>query len=84
MLSTVGSSFHKATDRLVGTLLAAAYALLVAAFFPGINDDAAKIPAITLFTFFAVIYLKQDDHAYQYSYAATSIGSMLYGSVKNG
>jgi uncharacterized membrane protein YgaE (UPF0421/DUF939 family) len=81
-LSTMGSSFHKATDRLVGTLFAAAYALLVADFFPG-NDDAAKIPAITLFTF-AVIYLNQDDHAYQYSYAATSIGSMLYGSVKNG
>jgi uncharacterized membrane protein YccC len=83
MLSTVGSSFHKATDRLFGTLLAAAYALLVADFFSG-NDDAAKIPAIALFTFFAVIYLKQDDHVYQYSYAATSIGSMLYGSVKNG
>lgn len=80
-LATTGSSFHKAIDRLVGTLFAAAYALLVVEFFSG-DQDTAKIPAIALFTF-AVIYLKKDDHAYQYSYAATSIGSMMYGSVKN-
>lgn len=81
-LASTGSSFHKAIDRLVGTLFAAAYALLVADFFPG-NADSAKIPAIAIFTW-TVIYLKNDDHEYQYSYAATSIGSMLYGSVKIG
>jgi len=80
-LATTGSSFHKAIDRLVGTLFAAAFALLLVEFFSG-DVDGAKIPAITLFTF-AVIYLKKDEHAYQYSYAATSIGSMMYGSIKN-
>jgi uncharacterized membrane protein YgaE (UPF0421/DUF939 family) len=81
-LATTGGSFHKAIDRLFGTLLAAAYALIVVAFFPG-NRDYIKIPAIALFTF-VVIYMKKSDHAYQYTYAATSIGSMLYGSGKNG
>lgn len=80
-LATTGSSFHKAIDRLVGTLFAAAYALLLVDFFAG-DVDSAKIPAITVFTF-AAIFLKKDEHAYQYSYAATSIGSMMYGSVKN-
>jgi uncharacterized membrane protein YgaE (UPF0421/DUF939 family) len=80
-LATTGSSFHKASDRLFGTLLAAAYALLVSDLFPG-NNDAVKIPEITVFTF-VVIYLRNSEHAYKYTYAATSIGSMLYGSVKN-
>ena len=80
-LGTTGSSFHKASDRLFGTLLATAYALLVADLFPG-NSDYVKIPAITFFTF-VVIFLWDSDHAYKYTYAATSIGYMLYGSVKN-
>lgn len=29
-----------------------------------------------------VVYLRDEDHAYKYTYAATSIGSMLYGSIK--
>jgi len=80
-LGNTGSSFHKASDRLFGTLLAAAYALLVSDLFPG-NKDYVKIPAISFFTF-CVLYLKNAEHAYKYTYAATSIGSMLYGSVKN-
>ena len=80
-LGNTGSSFHKAQDRLFGTLLAAAYALLVSDLFPG-NRDTVKIPAITLFTFF-IIYMRNSEHAYKFTYAATSIGSMLYGSVKN-
>ena len=79
-LATTGSSFRKAGDRLLGTLLAAAFALLVADLFPGTQEDYIKIPAIGLFTFF-VIYLRTPDHAYAYTYAACSIGSMLYGSV---
>ena len=80
-LGNTGSSFHKAQDRLFGTLLAAAYALLVSDLFPG-NKDIVKIPAIALFTF-VLIYLRNAEHAYKFTYAATSIGSMLYGSVKN-
>lgn len=80
-LGTTGSSFHKASDRLFGTLLAAAYALLVSDLFPG-NADFVKIPAIAFFTF-SVVYLRNPEHAYKFTYAATSIGSMLYGSVKN-
>jgi uncharacterized membrane protein YccC len=80
-LSTRGSSFLKAFDRLVGTLFAAAFALLVVDFFPG-NQDYVKIPAITLFTFGAV-YLRNEDRPYKYTYAAVSTGAMLYGSVKS-
>lgn len=80
-LGTTGSSFHKASDRLFGTLLAAAYAMIVSDLFPG-NQDYVKIPAIAIFTF-VVVYLRNKEHAYKYTYAATSIGSMLYGSVKN-
>lgn len=49
--------------------------------FPG-NSDYIKIPSIALFTY-VIIYLRDTAHAYKYTYAATSIGSMLYGSVKN-
>jgi uncharacterized membrane protein YgaE (UPF0421/DUF939 family) len=80
-LGKTGSSFHKAGDRLFGTLLAAAYALLATDLFPG-NKDYYKVPEIAFFTF-VVVYLREADHAYKYTYAATSIGSMLYGSVKN-
>ena len=80
-LASTGSSFHKASDRLFGTLLAAAFALLVSDLFPG-NYDYVKIPAIAFFTF-TTIYLRNSEHAYKYTYAATSIGSMLYGSIKN-
>lgn len=79
-LGNTGSSFHKAQDRLFATLLAAAFAMLVSDLFPG-NKDYIKIPEITVFTF-AVIYLRNSEHAYKFTYAATSIGSMLYGSVK--
>jgi hypothetical protein len=79
-LGTTGSSFHKASDRLFGTLLAAAYAMLVADLFPGSNDYV-KIVSIGVFTYI-VIYLINSDHAYKHTYAATSIGSMLYGSVQ--
>uniref|UniRef100_A0A7S4RJA5 Integral membrane bound transporter domain-containing protein n=1 Tax=Ditylum brightwellii TaxID=49249 RepID=A0A7S4RJA5_9STRA len=80
-LVTTGSSFSKAGDRLFGTMLAAAYALLVTDLFPG-NSDLVKIPALTMFTFI-LIYLRGNKHAYANTYAATSIGSMFYGSVKN-
>ena len=80
-LGKTGSSFHKAQDRLFGTMLAGAYALLVTDLFPG-NKDAVKIPAIALFTY-VIIYTRNAKHAYKFTYAATSIGSMLYGSVKN-
>ena len=80
-MSTRGSSFLKAYDRLVGTLFAAAFALLVAHFFPR-NQDYIKIPAITLFTFGAV-YLRNEDRSYLYTYAAISSGAMLYGRGKN-
>jgi uncharacterized membrane protein YgaE (UPF0421/DUF939 family) len=79
-LSTRGSSFLKAFDRLVGTLFAAAFALLVVHFFPG-NQDYIKIPAITLFTFVAV-YLRSEDRSYLYTYAAISSGAMFYGRGK--
>ncbi|KAL7576594.1 hypothetical protein ACA910_018082 [Epithemia clementina (nom. ined.)] len=80
-LADTGSSFRKAGDRLFGTLLAAAYALLVTDLFPG-TQDYVKIPAIGFFTFI-MIYFRDDQHSYAYTYAACSIGAMLYGSVMN-
>eukprot|EP00581_Thalassiosira_minuscula_P029612 CAMPEP_0183780858 /NCGR_PEP_ID=MMETSP0739-20130205/57346_1 /TAXON_ID=385413 /ORGANISM="Thalassiosira miniscula, Strain CCMP1093" /LENGTH=745 /DNA_ID=CAMNT_0026023905 /DNA_START=224 /DNA_END=2461 /DNA_ORIENTATION=- len=81
-LASTGSSFAKAADRLFGTLLAAAFALLVSDLFPGSNTDYAKLPAIGVFTYI-IIYLRSAEHAYKYTYAATSIGAMLYGSSKS-
>jgi hypothetical protein len=82
-LGTTGSSFTKATDRLRGTLIASAFALLLSELLGedgNMINDWIKIPSLTLFTFVA-IYLKDPAHSYEYTYAATSIGSMLYGSV---
>lgn len=82
-LSTTGSSFVKAVDRLRGTLIASAFALLLSELLGAKGDltnNWIKIPALTVFTFIA-IYLKDPAHSYEYTYAATSIGSMLYGSV---
>jgi hypothetical protein len=41
-----------------------------------------KIPAITVFTNL-LVYLKDVEYAYKCTNVAISIGSMLYGSVKN-
>ena len=79
-LSTTGSSFHKAADRLMATLVAAAFAMLIADLFPG-HHDIVKILALTVFTF-VVIYLRDAKHAYMYTYSAISIGCMLFGSQK--
>lgn len=62
-LASTASSFHKASDRLFGTLLAASYCLLVSDLFPG-NKDFVKIPAIAVFTY-VVLYLKNAEHAYK-------------------
>ena len=80
-LAQTGSSFRKAIDRLIGTLFAAAFALLVADFFPG-GQDAAVIPAIAVFSFL-VIWMRNAERAYASTYAAMSIGAMLYGGPSN-
>lgn len=60
-LGSTGSSFAKAADRLSGTLLAAAFALLVTDLFPGANADYVKMPALGVFTY-AAIYLRSSNH----------------------
>ena len=79
-LSTTGSSFHKSADRLMATLVAAAFAMIVADLFPG-HHDLIKIGSLSIFTF-VVIYLRTVEHAYMYTYSAISLGCMLFGSVK--
>jgi len=79
-LSTTGSSFHKSADRLMATLVAAAFAMIVADLFPG-HHDLIKIGSLSIFTFI-VIYLRTAEHAYMYTYSAISLGCMLFGSVK--
>ena len=80
-LAQTGSSFHKAIDRLIGTLFAAAFALIVTDYFHG-NRDAFLIPAIGVFSFLA-IWMRTTEHAYAATYAAMSIGAMLYGGSAN-
>eukprot|EP00526_Cylindrotheca_closterium_P001934 CAMPEP_0113601440 /NCGR_PEP_ID=MMETSP0017_2-20120614/230_1 /TAXON_ID=2856 /ORGANISM="Cylindrotheca closterium" /LENGTH=1049 /DNA_ID=CAMNT_0000509733 /DNA_START=94 /DNA_END=3243 /DNA_ORIENTATION=- /assembly_acc=CAM_ASM_000147 len=77
--STTGSSFHKAVDRLMATMIAGAFSLIVADFLD--NDDVFKTVALTIFTF-VTIYLRNAEHAYMYTYACISVGIMLFGSAK--
>ena len=82
-LPSTGSSMVKAIDRLRGTLIASAYALMVVGMFGNdgtLTNNYVKVPALTLFTF-AAIYMKNPARSYENTYAATSIGSILYGSI---
>eukprot|EP00980_Cylindrotheca_fusiformis_P005889 scaffold1239_cov130-Cylindrotheca_fusiformis.AAC.2 len=73
-----GSSFIKAADRLMATMIGGAFSLLVADFFPG-NRDSVKIGALTVFSFI-MIYLRDKNHAYMFTYSCITIGCMLFGS----
>jgi uncharacterized membrane protein YgaE (UPF0421/DUF939 family) len=79
-LSTTGSSFNKCAGRLMATLVAGSFSMIVADLFPG-HHDVVKICLLSVFTF-VMIYLRDTDHAYMYTYACISIGCMLFGSVK--
>ncbi|KAL3942484.1 MAG: hypothetical protein SGBAC_003335 [Bacillariaceae sp.] len=80
-LSKTGSSFHKAADRLMATMIAGAFSLIVADFFH--SDEVFKIGALVIFTII-MIYLRSAEHAYMYTYSAISVGMMLFASVNTG
>ncbi|CAJ1952947.1 unnamed protein product [Cylindrotheca closterium] len=80
-LATTGSSFQKAADRLMATMIAGAFSLIVGDFFH--NNDVFKIVTLVLFTL-VMIYLRTPEHAYMYTYSCISVAMMLFGSVKTG
>jgi hypothetical protein len=81
-----GSSFVKCVDRLWATLLACAFALLLAFLF---QDEYIAANAYintagaTFFTFF-MMYLRVSERPYRQDYAAQSIGFILFGSGATG
>ncbi len=76
-LQTTGAAYTKALDRLWGTLIAAAYSLFVGKLFH--VNAIAKLLALTLITFISTL-LSNPNRPYASRYAATSVGSILYGS----
>ena len=85
-LPTPGSSYVKCIHRLWGTLAASCFALLLV-FFVGddefnSNYNTIKLSAISVFTFLAT-YMHQKESSYAYIYGIVSIGSILFGSIKN-
>jgi len=77
-LETTGAAYTKALDRLWGTLIAAAYSLFVGKLFH--VNAIAKLLALTLITFVSTL-LSNPNRPYASRYAATSVGSILYGSL---
>lgn len=78
-MSSRGSSFHRAADRLMATMIGGAFSMIVADLFPG-NNNVVKIGSLTIFSF-VMIYLRDANHAYMYTYSCITIGCMLFGSV---
>jgi hypothetical protein len=80
-LETTGAAYTKALDRLWGTLIAAAYSLFISKVFH-VTNAIAKLLALTLITGIST-FLSNPDRPYASRYAATSVGSILYGSFDN-
>lgn len=76
-LETTGAAYTKALDRLWGTLIAAAYSLFVGKLFH--VNAIAKLLALTIITFISTL-ISNPNRPYASRYAATSVGSILYGS----
>jgi hypothetical protein len=81
-LESTGSSYTKCIDRLWGTLVAAAYALFIGKVFAS-EDIIARIVFLSAFTFIAILQ-KNPNRPYASQYAATSVGSVLFGSFYGG
>ncbi|KAK1739608.1 aromatic acid exporter family protein [Skeletonema marinoi] len=79
-LETTGAAYTKALDRLWGTLIAAAYSLFVDKVFH--VNAIAKLLTLTLITFISIL-VSNPNRPYASRYAATSVGSILYGSFDN-
>ena len=80
-LESTGSSVIKAIDRLWGTLIAGAYALLVARLLP-YEIMYVGIASYAVFAFIAIL-LKNPQRSYASECAVTSLGSILFGSSYN-
>ena len=78
-LSTSGASYVKSLDRLWGTLVAAAFSLLLTS---AVESEIATLLLMTVFVFLSIM-VSNPDREYASRYAATSVGSILYGSVEN-
>ncbi|KAL9182904.1 hypothetical protein ACHAXT_004183 [Thalassiosira profunda] len=81
-LDTTGATYTKSLDRLYATLIAAGYALFVGKVFDPSNN-IAKLAAVVVATFGATLVTNY-DRPYASRYAATSVGSILFGSIEKG
>ena len=80
-LENTGSSVIKCIDRLWGTLVAGAYALLVAKLLP-FEIMYVGIASYAVFAFVAIL-LKNPERSYASECAVTSLASILFGSFYN-
>ena len=80
-LESTGAAYTKCLDRLWATLIAAAYALLIGKIVDP-NNGIVKLLALSAFTFGATL-LTNPARPYASRYAATSVGSILFGSFAN-
>ncbi|KAL7522405.1 hypothetical protein ACHAWX_007087 [Stephanocyclus meneghinianus] len=80
-LDSTGASYVKCVDRLWGTLIAAAYALLISKLLP-YDITFVRIVSYSVFTFVATL-LKDPQRPYLNQCAVNSVASILFGSVYN-
>ena len=78
-LSTSGASYVKSLDRLWGTLVAAAFSLLLTS---TVKNEIVTLLFMTVFAFVSIM-VSNPDREYASRYAATSVGSILFGSIEN-
>jgi len=81
-LESTGATWVKCLDRLWGTLAAGAFAMLIGKV-SNQADAITNLAALVVFIF-AATFFTNPKRAYASRYAATSIGSILYGSLYNG
>eukprot|EP00804_Cyclotella_cryptica_P008073 CCRYP_004573-RA/>CCRYP_004573-RA protein AED:0.13 eAED:0.13 QI:288/1/1/1/0/0/2/635/899 len=80
-LDNTGASYMKCVDRLWGTLIAAAYALLISKMLP-YDITFVRIISYFVFTFVATL-LKDPQRPYMSQCSVNGVASILFGSVYN-
>jgi len=82
-LESTGSSVTRAMGRLWGTLMAGGFALLIDKLLGAYSHPVSHLVLMTFFTFAAIYVGTNSETPYAARYAATSLGSILYGSFEN-
>ena len=80
-LENTGAAITKCYDRLWGTLIAAAVALLVARILP-VQNNAVAISTYALYTFVAILF-QDKERPYAMQCSVSALASILFGSLYN-